>query len=54
MVGILVTIIKMYHLAHIQYDAGFFCFIGLLWVALGSSVVLDEHLFWRLIEQKNS
>ncbi|MBU4261214.1 MAG: paraquat-inducible protein A [Proteobacteria bacterium] len=54
MVGILVTIIKMYHMAHIQYDAGFFCFIGLLWVALGSSVVLDEHLFWRLIEQKNS
>ena len=50
MLGILVTIIKMYHLAHIQYDAGFFCFIALLGTALGSSVVLDEHLFWRLIE----
>lgn len=54
MVGILVTIVKMYHMAHIHYDTGFFCFIGLLWVALGSSVVLDKRLFWRLIEQKTS
>lgn len=54
MVGILVTIVKMYHMAHIQYNAGFFCFVGLLWVALGSTVVLDEHLFWRLIERKNN
>jgi paraquat-inducible protein A len=54
MVGILVTIVKMNHIAHIQYDAGLVCFIGLLWAALGSSVVLDEHLFWRLIEQKKT
>ncbi|MBI5557823.1 MAG: paraquat-inducible protein A [Deltaproteobacteria bacterium] len=52
MVGILVTIVKMYHTAHIRYDAGFFCFIALLLVALGSSVTMDKHLFWRLIEKK--
>ncbi len=53
MVGILVTVIKMNHMAHIHYDTGFFCFIGLLWVALGSSVVFDKGLFWQLFERNN-
>ena len=52
LIGILVTIIKMYHLANIHYDLGFFCFIGLLLVTLCSSTAMDEHLFWDLIERK--
>jgi len=50
MIGILVTIIKIHHMAHIQYDAGFFCFIGLLVLALGSSMMMDKERFWQEIE----
>jgi paraquat-inducible protein A len=52
MVGILISIIKLYHMAHIHYDPGFFCFIGLLIVAISSSTVMDEHLFWERVEKK--
>jgi len=52
MIGILVSIIKMYHLAHIHYDIGFFCFTGLLIAAVCSSIAIDKHLFWNLIEKK--
>ena len=50
MIGILVTIIKMHHMATIQYDVGLFCFIGLLAAALGSSLMMDKDEFWKLIE----
>jgi len=50
MIGILVTIIKMHHMANIHYDAGFFCFVALMMVALGSSVMLDKDEFWNKIE----
>jgi paraquat-inducible protein A len=53
MVGILVAIIKLHHMAHIHYDFGFFCFIGLLFVALASSVSMDEHEFWQRIEERS-
>lgn len=51
MIGILVTIVKMHHMAHIHYDVGLFCFVGLLVAALGSSMMMDKDKFWRLIEQ---
>ena len=50
MLGILVTIIKMHHMAAIHYDAGLFCFVGLLAAALGSSIMMDKEEFWELIE----
>lgn len=52
MLGILVSIIKMYSMAHIDYNTGFFCFIALVVITVGSSTVLDEDLFWKLMEQK--
>ncbi len=52
MLGILVSIIKMFSVADIQYNLGFFCFIGLVLITVASSVVIDEDLFWKLIEQK--
>ncbi|MEA3548705.1 MAG: paraquat-inducible protein A [Thermodesulfobacteriota bacterium] len=52
MIGILVAIIKLHHIAHIHYDFGFFCFIALLFVALASSVSMDKHEFWERIEEK--
>ncbi len=51
MIGILVTIIKMHHMANIHYNVGFFCFIALMMVALGSSLMLDKEEFWFAIEQ---
>ena len=51
MLGILISIIKLHHMAHIHYDPGFFCFIGLLIVALSSSSAMDDDLFWELIEK---
>lgn len=53
MIGILVTIIKMMHMAKIHYDMGFFCFIGLLLVTLTSSTFLDEHYFWKQIYRQS-
>ncbi len=52
MIGILVTIIKMYHLVNIQYEPGFFFFIGLLVITFCSSTAMDKNLFWSLIEKK--
>ncbi len=52
MIGILVTIIKMLHIAHVQYDVGFYCFIGLLAATLGSAAVLDKSQFWKLIDRQ--
>ncbi len=49
MIGILVTIIKMLHMAHVEYDTGFFCFIGLLSATLCSSAAMDVNLFWEEI-----
>ena len=51
MLGILVAIIKMYSMASIDYNAGFFCFTALVVLTLWSSEVIDEHLFWDLIEK---
>ncbi len=52
MLGILVAIIKLHHMAHIHYDIGFMCFIALMVVTLSSSVALDEHLYWERIEKR--
>ncbi len=50
MIGILVTIIKMHHMANIHYDTGFFCFTALMAAAFGSSLTLDKNEFWKQIE----
>ncbi len=54
MIGILVTIIKMLHMAHVEYDTGFFCFIGLLAATLCSSAAMDCNLFWKEIHRQAS
>ncbi len=54
MLGILISIIKLHHMAHIEYDIGFACFIILMIVTVSSSLAIDEHLFWELIEKKET
>ncbi len=54
MIGILVTIIKMLHLAKIHYDIGFFCFIALLIATISSSLFLDSNHFWEKIHEQRT
>ncbi len=51
MLGILVSIIKLHHMAHIDYGLGFACFVGLMVATIASTLAMDHHLFWRLIEE---
>ena len=53
LIGILVTIIKLMHMASIRYDLGFWCFIGLMATVLGSSLVIDEEVFWEALDRRN-
>jgi paraquat-inducible protein A len=48
--GILVTIFKMAGTADVIYNAGFFSFIGLVFITLGIGVVMDRNLFWDMLD----
>ena len=50
LIGLLVTIIKMSHTADIEYNIGFFCFIGLVLATIACQSTLDRHLFWSRLE----
>jgi paraquat-inducible protein A len=50
LIGIFITIIKMSHMAEIQYDIGFYCFIGLVLATIGAQASLDKHVYWKEIE----
>ena len=50
MMGILVSIIKMYSMADIAYNTGFFCFIALVLLTISASTAVDEDYYWERIE----
>ena len=50
LLGIMVTVIKMYQTTDISYGLGFYCFIALVLATMGTTEVLDKKLFWALIE----
>ena len=52
LLGIMVTVIKMYHMTTISYGLGFFCFLALVIVTVGTTAFLDRHLFWACIERR--
>ncbi len=52
LLGIMVTIIKMYPSMDIMYGIGFFSFTALVLLTMGSSTVLDKALIWESIENK--
>lgn len=54
LIGVFVTIIKMRHLASIEYNLGFFCLIGLVLATIASQSTLDRHLFWSKLDAKSS
>ena len=50
LLGIMVTVIKMYYTTDITYGLGFYCFIALVLATLGTTDVLDKRLFWAIME----
>ncbi len=53
LIGIFITIIKMAHSSDIEFNIGFFCFVGLVLMTLAAQSTAAPHLFWELLE-KNS
>ncbi len=52
LLGITVTIIKMQHSTDIYFNAGFYCFIGLVLITVATSLSVCKESFWMLIESK--
>ncbi len=53
LIGILVTIIKMSHMAEISYEKGFTAFLILTAALVGTAFTLDRHYYWNKIEELN-
>ncbi len=53
LVGVLITIIKMAHLATVSLNGGFFCLIGLVVTTVAAQTTIDAPLFWAQMERKN-
>ncbi len=54
LLGILITLIKMGDVASIDFNIGFFCFIGLVLLSMAVSVTMDRRLFWYLLERRET
>lgn len=51
LVGVLITMIKMSHMATLSLNAGFFCFVGLVVATLTAQTVTDHQHLWTLMEE---
>ncbi len=54
LIGVFVTIIKMNHMAEIEFNIGFFCFIGVVLATIAAQSTMDHHLFWSRLELKDA
>lgn len=54
LLGILITVIKMGDTTDIDYQAGIFCFVGLVLSSLATSTIIDRNHFWKMIEHKGA
>jgi len=54
LIGVLVTIIKMSHMAEIEFNVGFFCFIGMVISCIGCLSAMDSRLFWSKLGPKEN
>jgi len=54
LIGVFVTIIKMNHMAEIEFNVGFFCFIGVVLATIASQSTMDHHLFWSRLESEET
>ncbi len=51
LIAVFITIIKMNHTAAIEYNLGFFCFIGLVATTVGTQASIDQARFWKKLDQ---
>lgn len=51
LIGLMVTLIKVYDMAGVIYEIGFFAFLGLVASTIGLSLCYDHDYYWTLIEQ---
>lgn len=54
LIGVFVTIIKMNHMAEIEFNIGFFCFIGVVLATIAAQSAMDHHLFWSRLEPETT
>nr|WP_320011605.1 paraquat-inducible protein A [uncultured Desulfobulbus sp.] len=54
LVGVLITIIKMSHMASVSLNGGFFCLVGLVVTTVAAQNAIDPQRFWKLMETKTS
>ncbi len=50
LIGLMVTLIKVYAMAGVIYEIGFFAFLGLVASTVGLSLCYDQEYYWTLIE----
>ncbi|MGD9950782.1 MAG: paraquat-inducible protein A [Desulfobulbus sp.] len=51
LVGVLITIIKMSHMASVSLNAGFFCLLGLVMTTVAAQTAIDPQRFWSMMEK---
>ncbi|MCI5115196.1 MAG: PqiA/YebS family transporter subunit [Candidatus Electrothrix sp. AW1] len=54
LIAVFITIIKMNHTAAIEYNLGFFCFIGLVAATVAAQSALDQSQFWALLDRNRN
>jgi len=54
LVGVLITIIKMSHMASVSLNGGFFCLVGLVLTSIAAQTAIDPQRFWSLMEPNTS
>ncbi len=52
LIGVFITIIKMSDTVRVQFDMGFFCFIGLVVSSVAAQASVDRVLFWEQMETR--
>jgi paraquat-inducible protein A len=52
LVGVLITIIKMAHMASVTLNPGFFCLFGLVLTTVAAQTVIDPQRFWSMMEKE--
>ena len=50
LIGLLVTLIKVYGMASVTYETGFFAFVGMVICTVGLSLTFDAGHFWSRVE----
>ncbi len=53
LISLFVTLIKVYDMADITYETGFFSFLGMVFTTVCLSFIVDRGYFWEMIDQNS-